>query len=364
MADQEQQAGEKEFAATEERLRQARQDGDVPMSKEANAFGLIIGIGLGLAIFLMISSDALSTGFSSIFYHADQYAADMFTSQGEQTREALSEIMFALVPLFGVLVACVLLVLILQRGIAFSTKKIEPDIKKISPIENIKNKYGAKGLLDFLKDAAKMIFAGLIAAYFLVFFASEYYGSSAIGRGQMVDFTLAQLVKLILYFGAFQLLLAALDVPLQRYLHAQRLKMTREDLKKEMKQNEGDPQLKQQRRERGTQITRSDMLKNVETATVVMVNPEHYAVALKWDPESDQAPICVAKGVDHLAAKIREVAQANHVPIYRDPPTARSLYRLVEIDEEIRQEHFAAVAAAIQYVDRVRQHLKGRDDRT
>ena len=115
------------------------------------------------------------------------------------------------------------------------------------------------------------------------------------------------------------------------------------------------------RRERGTQITRSDMLKNVEEATVVMVNPEHYAVALKWDPNSDSAPICVAKGVDHLAAKIREVAQANGVPIYRDPPTTRSMYRLVEIDEEIKHEHFAAVAAAIQYVDRVRQHIGKRD---
>lgn len=105
-------------------------------------------------------------------------------------------------------------------------------------------------------------------------------------------------------------------------------------------------------------------MKNVETATVIMVNPEHYAVALKWDPNGDNAPICVAKGVDHLAARIREVAQANHVPIYRDPPTARSLYALIEIDEEIRQEHFAAVAAAIQYVERVRTSLRGINGNT
>ena len=179
------------------------------------------------------------------------------------------------------------------------------------------------------------------------------------GKGQLVEFTLSQILKLIAYFGIFQLLLALLDVPLQRYFHAERLKMTREEVKKEMKQNEGDPHLKQQRRERGTQITRGEMMKNVETATVIMVNPEHYAVALKWDPNGDKAPICVAKGVDHLAAKIREVATDHGVPIYRDPPTARSLYRLVEIDEEIRQEHFAAVAAAIQYVERVTQHLRG-----
>ena len=362
MAEEQDQSGEKEFDATDERLRQAREDGDVPISKEANAAGLIIGIGLAVMVFLTISSRAMSDGFTSMFYHADRYAADIFNDQGSQTRKVLADLMLSLAPMFAVLAASVILVLILQQAIAFSSKKIQPDMKKINPIENIKNKYGAKGLLDFLKDAAKMIFAGLIAAYFMIFFASEFYAGSAMGRDQLLEFTLSQILKLILYFAAFQIALALLDVPLQRYLHANRLKMTREEVKKEMKQSEGDPHLKQQRRERGTQITRGDMLKNVESATVIMVNPEHYAVALKWDPEGDKAPICVAKGVDHLAAKIREVAQAHHVPIYRDPPTARSLYRLVEVDEEIRQEHFAAVAAAIQYVDRVRQHLRPRND--
>lgn len=361
MADQEDQSGEKEFEASDERLRQAREDGDVPMSKEANTLGLLIGIGLAAIIFVSFTSGQLSDGFSSLFYYAEEYATDIFTDHGVQTRRTLADIMFSILPIFMVLAACVLLVLILQQGIAFSTKKIQPDVKKLSPVENIKKKYGAKGLLDFLKDAAKMIFAGLIAAYFLLYFATEYYGASALGREGLGEFTLNQILKLIFYFGIFQLALALLDLPLQTYLHGQRLRMTREDLKKEMKQSEGDPQLKQQRRERGTQITRSDMLQNVESATVIMVNPEHYAVALKWDPDSDTAPVCVAKGVDHLAAKIREVAQANGIPIYRDPPTTRSMYRLVEIDEEIKHEHFAAVAAAIQYVERVRQHIGKRD---
>ncbi|MEQ9317494.1 MAG: EscU/YscU/HrcU family type III secretion system export apparatus switch protein, partial [Henriciella sp.] len=99
------------------------------------------------------------------------------------------------------------------------------------------------------------------------------------------------------------------------------------------------------------------MMQNVKEATVVMVNPEHYAVALKWDPNSAKAPICVAKGVDHLAARIREIATENGVPIYRDPPSTRSIYRLVEIDQEIHPEHFAAVAAAISFVERLKEHL-------
>ncbi|MEP1142604.1 MAG: flagellar type III secretion system protein FlhB [Henriciella sp.] len=359
MAEQDDQSGEKEFDATDERLRQAREDGDVPVSKEANALGLMVGIGVATLVFMTVTSKGLSNGFASMFYHADRYAADIFTDKGSQTRKVFGEIMLSILPLLAALMACVFIMLVLQQAIAFSTKKLKPDMKKINPIENIKNKYGQKGLTDFLQDAAKMIFAGLIAAYFMSFFAANFYAGSAISKGQLVDFTLGQVVKLILFFASFQLLLALMDVPMQRYFHANKLKMTREDLKNEMKQSEGDPQLKQQRRERGTQITRGDMLKNVETATVIMVNPEHYAVALKWDPNGEQAPVCVAKGVDHLAAKIREVAQANHVPIYRDPPTARSLYSLIEVDEEIRQEHFAAVAAAIQYVDRVRQRLRG-----
>src|SRR6056297_2661390 len=138
MAEQDDQSGEKEFEATEERIRQARQDGDVPVSKEANALGLVIGIGLAALVFSMVTSRALNIGFASMFYHADRYAADIFTDQGSQTRKALGDIMFAVLPMLAVLVACVLLVLILQRGIAFSTKKIKPEMKKISPVDNIK----------------------------------------------------------------------------------------------------------------------------------------------------------------------------------------------------------------------------------
>jgi flagellar biosynthetic protein FlhB len=177
--------------------------------------------------------------------------------------------------------------------------------------------------------------------------------------GDFYQFTFDQVLRLILYFLAFQVVLAVVDLPLQRQLHLNKLKMSREEMKKEMKQSEGDPELKMRRREKASKISRGQMLQDVKTATVVMVNPTHYAVALKWDPNGKKAPVCVAKGVDHMAAKIREVAAENKVPIYRDPPAARSLYNLVEIDEEIRPEHFAAVAAAIQFIDRLKNPPQG-----
>lgn len=215
------------------------------------------------------------------------------------------------------------------------------------------------GLLDFLKDTAKLIFAGLIGTVFLIQFMEDYYASAEMQMGDFYQFTFNQILRLIMYFLAFQVALAVIDLPLQRQLHLNKLKMSREEMKKEMKQSEGDPQLKMKRRETASKISRGQMMQNVKTATVVMVNPTHYAVALKWDPDSQKAPICVAKGVDHIAAKIREIATENKIPIYRDPPATRSLYNLVEIDEEIRPEHFAAVAAAIQFIDRIKNPPRG-----
>ena len=357
MAEDNSGGGEKEFEATEQRRREARRDGDVPQSKETNTFALVAGMIVAALVFSAATAGSVFDAFSSMFYHADSYADDIFSSGGARSKQWLANVLLGFLPVFLVVAVIVLGALIVQQAIAFSTKKIKPDAKKLSPAENLKKKYGPKGLLDFLKDTAKLMFAGAIASVFLFNFARTYYASSAIEMGQFFEFTFQQVMILFMLFGIFYFVLAAIDLPLQRQLHANKLKMTREDLKKEMKQSEGDPQMKQQRREKASQISRSEMMQNVKKATVVMVNPEHFAVALKWDPNDTKAPVCVAKGVDHLAAKIREVALANNIPIYRDPPSTRSLYRLVDIDEEIRPEHFAAVAAAIGFVERLRQHM-------
>lgn len=355
MADNGQDSGAtKEFEASEQRLRDARKDGNVAQSKEANTFALILGVLIAALVLNSGVGKRLFNDFSSMLYHGDAYAHDIFNGDGGAAWSWLGGMLLSLLPIPLVLVVFIVTALVVQRSVAFSLKKIKPDIKKISPVENIKKRYGAKGFTDFLKDMAKMLFAGLIGVMFLIQFARDYYGASALERADFYDFTFAQVLRLILYFFAFQFVLAVIDLPLQWRLHANKLKMTREELKKEMKQNEGDPYMKQQRREKGVKISRGQMLTNVKTATVVMVNPTHYAVALKWDPESGRAPVCVAKGTDNLAQRIREIAIEAGVPVYRDPPATRSIYSMVEVDEEILPEHFAAVAAAIQFVDKLK----------
>ena len=350
-------SGEKEFEASEQKKLQARQDGDVAQSKEANTLALIVGIACAALLLQYTIGEIVFSKFSAYLYHTDRFSDDVFNSNGTQTVNWLVDVLVKISPLFIVLFVIILLALILQRAIAFSPKKIKPDVSKLSPMKNLKQKYGPKGLLDFLKDTSKLFFAGAIAITFIVQFTENYYASSAVRMGQLSNFTFTPVFKLILIFGLFQTVLAVIDIPLQKRLHANKLKMSREDMKKEMKQSEGDPHLKQARREKASKISRGEMIDNVKTATVIMVNPEHYAVALKWDPDSNMAPICVAKGIDHMAARIRETALAHNVPIYRDPPSTRALYRLVDIDEEIRPESFAAVAAAIQFVERVRKHM-------
>lgn len=354
MAEEQNDSAEKEFDATEQRLRQAREEGNVPQSKEANALALILGIVLAALVLHTMVGKGLFDDFASMLYHGDAFAQDIFVEDGKATWAWLGSILLLLSPIFLVLAALVLIALIVQQAISFSMKKIELDVKKISPMENFKKRYEMRGLLDFLKDTVKMLFAGVVGTVFLVQFVESYYASAEMQMADFYKFTFDQTLKLILYFLAFQVALALIDLPLQRQLHMNKLKMSREDMKKEMKQSEGDPQLKMMRREKASKISRGQMMNNVKDATLVMVNPTHYAVALKWDPASNKAPVCVAKGVDHIAAKIREIATENNIPIYRDPPATRSLYNLVEIDQEIRPEHFAAVAAAIQFVDRVR----------
>lgn len=355
MSDQEQDSGEKEFQASEQKLKQARDDGNIPQSKETNAFAVIIGLVCAAALLKSGSGSMLFGYLSGLFQNIDGYSADIFASGGRMTISLMMRVLLQLIPMFAVLAVFVLLTLIITRSFSISAKKIKPELKKISPVENFKKKYGPRGLFEFSKDMAKMLVAGLIAILFLFHFAREYYGSAALRTENLAGFTFDQVISVILLFAGFQFVLAVVDFPVQWQMHANRQKMTREEVKKENKQSEGDPAVKQSRRQRAQEISKGDMLENVKSSTVVIVNPEHYAVALRWDSDSDMAPIVVAKGIDSLAAKIREIAKANDVPIYRDPPITRSIYRSVDVDQEIKPEHFAAVAAAIQFVNRVSQ---------
>jgi len=354
MAEDQQGGGEKEFEATDAKKRKARDEGDVANSKEFNTLAVYVGLLLGVVFLQSFSGDDIFSRLSAMLYHADTLSTELFDGSRSTHAPWLSDILLALAPMLLIPAALTMVALIIQRSVTFSLKKVSLDLKKINPAENLKQKFGPKGLTDFAKDAAKMLFVAVMLSAILWFFVRDNQSLAAVSRHQITRSALGAVMALMLSVLVFQAVLAALDLPLQRSLMERKLKMTREEIRKETKESEGDPHLKQARRERAAEIASSRMLEDAAGASVIMTNPEHYAVALKWDPQGNSAPVCVAKGVDHMAARIREVAAAHAIPVYRDPPAARSIYRLVDLGEEIRQEHFAAVAAAISFAERIR----------
>jgi flagellar biosynthetic protein FlhB len=215
-------------------------------------------------------------------------------------------------------------------------------------------------LTDFLKGAAKMILVGSVLAGFLVARLPEVMATAALAPGQVARHMAGLLMSFLALALVLALALGGLDLLLQRARFLRRNRMTRQELIEEMKRSEGDPHLKAQRRQRGREIATNRMLADVPKADVVVVNPTHYAVALRWDRKARRAPVCVAKGTDEIAARIRERAAAAGVPIHRDPPTARALHATLEIGQEVRPDQYRAVAAAIRFADAMRQRARRR----
>jgi len=242
-----------------------------------------------------------------------------------------------------------------QNAIIFSPEKLKPKLSRLSPISNAKNKFGTSGLVQFFKNFVKATAVSVALFYFLnqrwdVFFDLIHGNERQVVKvmGQTIE---SLLVVACIIFSS----IALIDLLWQRYQHMQKMRMTFQEVRDEQKQSEGDPHLKAERRQKGYELATNRMLVDVPNADVIVVNPTHFAVALKWSRTKGEAPICVAKGTDEIAAKIRELADEHAVPIFRDPPTARALFSSVDIGAEIDAEHYRAVAAAIRFAEQIRK---------
>ncbi|GJL92625.1 flagellar type III secretion system protein FlhB [Hyphococcus sp.] len=347
---------EKSHEATPSRIDKARREGDVAQSKEVNVAAAYIGFYLALAVASTGAAAALAFHLSQMFDHPESFVKLAFAGKPAEFIGSLSNVglqaltPFLLLPALGVLAS-----LFAQQSLTFAPTKIQPKFSRLSIIANAKKKFGPDGLSEFAKSAVKLLAVCLL---FGVIFSQRVtmLPSDALLPAQILPQKILQ--EGVIFAGMivlFSVALAMVDLPWARHQHSSKLKMTLEELKKEMKEQEGDPAMKQSRRQRGQEIARNRMMKDVPTADVIIVNPTHYAVALKWERKNGGAPICVAKGTDEIAAKIREIAAVAGVPIRSDPPTARAIHASVEIGEEVKREQYAAVAAAIHFADAMRK---------
>jgi flagellar biosynthesis protein FlhB len=216
------------------------------------------------------------------------------------------------------------------------------------------------GLFEFAKSFVKLVIISVALGVFVVQRAPAILNSLALTPAMSMVTMLQMLAEFLLLALLIVGIMGGVDFFWQHFRHLQRHRMSRKDMVDEMKESEGDPHVKGQRRQRGQEIATNQMLADVATADVVIVNPTHYAVALKWKRGSRTAPICVAKGVDEIAARIREKAAEKGIPIQSDPPTARAIYATVEIGQQIQANHFKAVAAAIRFAEAMRARARSR----
>lgn len=346
---------------TPHKLLEARKKGDIAKSTEVSAAAAYLGLTLALVAIGAPAAQEAGEALSGFLGGADRLTGVVLGPGGAGVMgEVLLEVMAAISPIFILPFLAALLSLLAQQAFVFAPSKLAPKLNRISPISTAKNKFGPTGLAEFAKSVVKMTAVGTVLVIFL---RGEIEGILALIRMNANALPLhiqSTLVSLLAIVCAIATLIATIDVFWQRFNHARKLRMSFQELKDEAKHSEGDPHIRSKRRQRAQEIATNRMLAEVPKADVIIVNPTHYAVALKWSRLPGSAPICIAKGVDEVAARIRETAMAAEVPIHQDAPTARTLHALVDIGREIEPEHYAAVAAAIRFAEQVRVMARQR----
>jgi flagellar biosynthetic protein FlhB len=343
---------QKTFDPTEKKLADARAKGDIPSSpemKHAAMFAAAIVVVGGMGTYTV---QQLGVIFVRLWGGADDY---LFTPQGAENFAIglLGAVGMAVAPLLSVLFAFALLGGVLQGRPSFALARLKPQWSKLNPFSGLGRMFGPRALIEFGKTLAKM--TGVIVI------ATNVIWPKIIGLDQLVGadpaaITAAALGVVLAMIKAVAILVAALaifDFVYQRWSFTNRMKMSLQEIKDEHKAQDGDPLIKGKIRQMQMQRARSRMMAAVPDASVIITNPTHYAVALKYDHGAMAAPVVVAKGVDAIALKIREVATAHGVPIVENVPLARALYASAELERPIPTEHYAAVAEIISYVLRL-----------
>ena len=351
----EQEGQEKTEVPTEKKRRESREEGQVAFSKELSSAALLAGIVLTLVATSPVILDAMRQLMSQIFRdlaQSEELSIDsIFTLSGE----ILSIILPAFAPFAAVIIFVGIFASVLQVGVMITFKAISPKFNKISPLTGLKRLFSSQSLADFLKSMAKLIIVGFVGYLTYIDKITELNGLSVSTPESILiyNFTVVAEVagKIVLALVA----IAIFDYFYQRWHHEQQLMMTKQEVKDETKQTEGDPQLKARIRQIQREMSNARMMQEVPKADAVIVNPTHFSVAILYDRDVMSAPEVIAKGADHLALRMRTVARENNVPILERPELARDLYANVEIGDDIPERFYKAIAEILAFVYRLRK---------
>jgi flagellar biosynthetic protein FlhB len=362
MAEEGDSSQEKTEEASARKIEKAREDGQVPRSRDLSTTVVLM-----LAISgIWMTGDFIGRKIIGLTVQSFTLTrAEIFdvNTMIAYLAEAIFQGLFSIAPLMGILVIASIAGPIALGGWNFSNKAIEPKLSRMDPMAGLKRMFSIKSLVELAKSIAKVLV--IMTATFMLL---RYY-SQPIFRINDEDVKSAIIHSLDISLIATLLLavvtiaIAAIDVPIQIFEYNKKLKMSRQDQKDEMKETDGKPEVKGRIRQLQREMAQRRMMGNVPEADVIITNPTHYAIALRYDPDSMDAPIMLAKGGDHTALKIREIAKAHDIEILESPALARSIYYTTEVDQPIPQGLFMAVAQVLAYVFQLRNFRKGKGQR-
>jgi len=357
MAENESSA-EKTEEPTSKRLEKAREDGDTVRSKELNTTAILLTGAMGLILF----GGFLASQLKGIMQYNFSFRREAVMDEAQMLEHFNASIMQGLrglLPLFGVLLVAAILGPIILGGWNFTTKAITPKASRMNPLSGLGRMFGPKALMELFKAIGKVVVVAAIALLVLFVNTDAILSIQKQAAIPAMMHALEQISRAFLFISAAMIFITAIDIPFQIRQHTQKLKMTLQQVKDEMKDTDGRPEVKQKVRQLQQQMASNRMMQDVPQADVVITNPSHYAVALRYDQSQEGAPLLLAKGADQLAFKIREIADENDIPIVSSPELARAVFFNTDIGTEIPTGLYVAVAQVLAYIYQLRLYARG-----
>lgn len=346
---------------SQKRLDDARQRGEVPMSRELNHWFIFLAALMFTVIMAPSLFGSLASSLKVFLERAGTQPADAGTIGNALVQAAADAALTIAAPLALVIVAA-LAATFLQTGLIVSAEHLMPKLERLSPLTGITRQFSLRSIVEFLKGLAKIVVVGIVLAMVLAPTLGSVGRYIGMDLAAVLEAIRSLVIRLLIAVLSVMSLITVLDYLYQRFEFMKRMRMSKQELKDEYKQTEGDPTIKARVRQLRMERARRRMMAQVPNADVVVTNPTHYAVALKYDAPQMNAPVVLAKGIDQVALKIREVAEDKGIPVVENPPLARALHAAVEIDQEVPPEHYRAVAEVISYVFKLRK--SGRANRS
>lgn len=334
---------------TPKKLQDSRKKGQVALSREVNNWVMLLMASLIALAVIPLMMESMFQYLALFIEKPHEFHGGML-GIGIILEESFYQTVSVLALPFILLMIAAFLGPFLQVGPLFAPESIKPSLEKISIIKGFKRIFSMRAIVEFVKGIFKLVIVGLVTAVIVYPFLDGIEHMIDLPIPYVMDELMGLVSRVLIGILVVLLIVAVFDYAYQRSEHYKKMRMTKQEVKDEYKTTEGDPQVKAKLRQLRMQKSRQQVLQNVAMADVVIMNPTHYAVALQYDPDESPAPICVGKGLNETALRIREIAEENDVMIEQNPPLARALYASVEVDEAIPFEHYEAVAKIISYV--------------